>query len=182
MERTGRSWVTRGDGIARWAGYAELAAAAVLIAGSLGISLYTIVTRALLVPTSEWVLSLPLEILTLAFLFGAGGLIASEGHIGVDFVVDWLPPRAGTAVRGAVSAFLGVVCFWLVVKGIAVTRQSAAIHLTIPEIFDLPVAILTGLGSLAIFLWALHFTWLALRHWAGGTRQGELSSPIVHGT
>lgn len=170
MEGKTRRWVRQGDRFAVWIVYTELAVAAVFITGSLCISLYTIVTRALLIPTAEWVLHLPLELLTLASLFGAGGLIGSEGHIGVDFVVDWLPPRAAAGVRGAVSAFLGVVCLFLVTKGFVVTRQAMAIYLTIPEVFDLPVAIPTGVGSAAIFLWALHFGWLAVRHWAGAPR------------
>ncbi len=166
-----RDWVRRGDAVALWIGYAELAVAAVLIAGSLGISLYTIVTRALMIPTSEWVLDVPLEVVTLASLFGAGGLIASEGHIGVAFVVDWLPRRTGALTRGAVSAFLGVVCLFLVAKGVGVTRQAAAIHLTIPEIFNLPVAIPTGTSTAAILLWALHFGWLTVHHWAEVLRE-----------
>lgn len=177
MEGRPRDWVRRGDRIARWTGYAELAVAAIFTAGSLGISLYTIVTRALMVPTAEWVLHLPLELVTLASLFGAGGLIASEGHIGVDFVVNWLPRRTGALVRGAVSAFLGGVCLFLVGKGVVVTRQSAAIHLTIPEIFDLPVAIPTGVSTAAIFLWALHFAWLAVGHWAGELPEATTSVP-----
>ncbi len=164
-------WVRRGEILTRWMGYAELAAAAVCIAGSLAISLYTIVTRALLVPTSEWVLNLPLELVTLASLFGAGWLIAGEGHIGVDFVVDWLPRRTRALVRGAVNAALGVVCLFLGAKGIVVTRQAAAIQLTIPEIFNLPVAVPTGAGTAAIFLWSLHFGWLAVRHWAGAVAE-----------
>lgn len=171
MQHRTRNWVRRGDLIALWTGYAELAVAAIFIAGSLGISLYTIVTRALFIPTSEWVLNLPLELVTLAFLFGAGGLIASEGHIGVDFVVDWLPRRMGAVVRGAVSAFLWVVCLFLVAKGVGVTRQAAAIQLTIPEIFDLPVAIPTGTSTAAILLWTLHFGWLTVRHWAEVLRE-----------
>jgi TRAP-type C4-dicarboxylate transport system permease small subunit len=167
MEARRQGWVRRGDRVALWTGYAELAAAAACTAGSLGISLYTVVTRALLIPTAEWVLHLPLELVTVASLFGAGALIASESHIGVDFVVDWLPRRAGAAVRGAVSAFLGALCLFLVGRGVVVTRQSAAIYLTIPEIFDLPVAIPTGVNTAAIFLWALHFGWLAVHHWAG---------------
>jgi TRAP-type C4-dicarboxylate transport system permease small subunit len=166
-----RDWVRRGDAVALWIGYAELAVAAVLIAGSLGISLYTIVTRALMIPTSEWVLDVPLEVVTLASLFGAGGLIASEGHIGVDFVVDWLPRRTGALTRGAVSAFLGVVSLFLVAKGAMVTRQAAAIHLTIPEIFDLPMAIPTGASTAAMFLWTLHFGWLAVHHCVGAFRE-----------
>ena len=168
MEGPTRGWVARGDRIAAWTGYAELAAAAVFLTASLCISLYTIVTRALLFATSEWVLNLPLELVTLASLFGAGGLIASEGHIGVDFVVDWLPRRAGALARGGVSAFLGLLCLFLVTRGIVATRQAVAIRLTIPEIFDLPIAIPMGVGTAAIFLWALHFGWLAVRHWAGG--------------
>ena len=171
MEGRTRDWVRRGDRVALWAGYAELAAAGVFTAGSLGISLYTIVTRALLIPTAEWVLHLPMELVTLASLFGAGALVAGEGHIGVDFVVDWLPRRAGAAVRGAVSAFLGALCLFFAAKGIVVTRQAAAIYLTIPEIFDLPVAIPSALSTAAFFLWALHFVWLAVHHWAGAPPQ-----------
>jgi TRAP-type C4-dicarboxylate transport system permease small subunit len=159
-----RDWVRRGDAAALWMGRVELAIAAVLIGASLGISLYTIVTRALLIPTSEWVLDLPLEFLTLASLFGAGALIANEGHIGVDFVVDRLPPRPRALTRGVVNAFLGAVCLFLVAKGVTVTRQAVAIQLTIPEIFDLPVAIPTGAATAALCLWALHFGWLAVRH------------------
>ncbi len=172
-----RRWLARGDVFALWAGYAELAAAAVFVSGSLCVSLYTIVTRALMVPTSEWVLHLPLELVTLASLFGAGGLIASEGHIGVDFVVDSLPRRVGVAVRVAVSVFLGAVCLFLGAMGIVVTGQAAAIHLTIPEIFDLPVAIPTGVNTAAIFLWALHFGWLAVRHWAEALPEATASVP-----
>lgn len=166
-----RDWVRLGDVVALRMGDAELAVAAIFIAGSLGISLYTIVTRALLVATSEWVLDLPLEFATLASLFGAGGLIASEGHIGVAFLVDWLPRRTGALTRGVVSAFLGVVCVFLVAKGAMVTRQAAALHLTIPEIFDLPVAIPTGASIAAIFLWTLHFGWLAVHHSVAAFRE-----------
>lgn len=67
-------------------------------------------------------------------------------------------------MRRGVSTFLGVLCLFLASRGVMVTRQAMAIHLTIPEIFDLPVAIPTGLGTAAIFLWALHFGWLTVRH------------------
>ncbi len=180
MDRKTRNWVRGGDLVALWTGYAELAVSALFIAASLGISLYTIATRALLVPTSEWVLNLPLELVTLASLYGAGGLIASEGHIGVDFVVNWLPRPMGALARGAVSAFLGAVCLFLGARGVVVIRQAAAIHLTIPEIFDLPVAIPTGASIAAIFLWALHFGWLAVHHLAGTFRE-EVSSTTAEG-
>jgi TRAP-type C4-dicarboxylate transport system permease small subunit len=157
-------WVKRGDLVALWMGYAELAVAALLIIGSLAISLYTIVTRALLVTTGEWVLQLPLELVALGSLFGAGALIAADGHIRVDFVVDRFPPRAEALVRRGVSTFLGVLCLFLASRGVMATRQAMAIHLTIPEIFDLPMALPTGVGTAAIFLWALHFGWLTVRH------------------
>lgn len=159
-----RDWVKRGDLVALWMGYAELTVAALLIIVSLGISLYTIVTRALLVTTGEWVLQLPLELVALGSLFGAGGVIAADGHIRVDFVVDRLPPRAKAFVRRGVSACLGMLCLFLASRGVVVTRQAMAIHLTIPEIFDLPTAMPAGVGTAAILLWALHFGWLAVRH------------------
>jgi TRAP-type C4-dicarboxylate transport system permease small subunit len=177
VRRGTQDWVWQGDIVARGVGRVEVALAAACITASLGISLYTIVTRTLLIPTSEWVLDLPLELVTLASLFGAGGLIASEGHIGVDFVVDWLPRRTGSLTRGAVSAFLGVVCLFLVSRGAMVTRQAAAIHLTIPEIFDLPMAIPAGVSTAAIFLWTLHFGWLAIHHWVEAFRE-QISSAV----
>ena len=171
-----RDWMRRGDWIALGAGQAELGVATVCIAASLAISVYTIATRTLLIPTSEWVLNLPLELITLASLFGAGGLVAREGHIEVDFLVDWLPPTTGALARGAVSLLLGIVSLFLVTKGIGVTRQAMAIHLTIPEIFDLPVAFLNAVSTAAMVLWTLHFGWLAVRYWAGAFRL-ERSSP-----
>jgi TRAP-type C4-dicarboxylate transport system permease small subunit len=158
-----RSWVERGDLVALRLGHAEMAIAALLIVGSLGISLYTIVTRALLVTTGEWVLQLPLELVALGALFGAGGLIAADGHIRVEFVVARLPPRAAAFVRTGVSVSLGALCLFLASRGVVVTRQAMMIHLTIPEIFDLPMSLPAAVGTAAIFLWALHFLWLAVR-------------------
>jgi TRAP-type C4-dicarboxylate transport system permease small subunit len=135
----------------------EIIVASAALAIGLLVSLYTITARAVLAPTAEWVLELPMELLVIASIFGSGYLISMDRHLSVDVVVRRLPARIERGLAWVVRAGLGVLSLFLAERALTAAGQAARVGLTIPELFNLSAAIPLGIASAGIALWSLHF-------------------------
>jgi TRAP-type C4-dicarboxylate transport system permease small subunit len=145
----------------------EMAIASTALAIGLGVSLFTIATRALLIATAEWVLELPMELLVVASVYGSGALIGRDRHLMVDIVVDRLPAGAQRSVARSVQMILAVLCGFLAERGVTAAGQVARAGLHIPELFNLSSAVPLGVASAGLALWSLHF-WISLLSWTPG--------------
>jgi TRAP-type C4-dicarboxylate transport system permease small subunit len=135
----------------------EIAVASSALAIGLLVSLYTISARAVVVPTSEWVLELPIELLVVASIYGSGFLISQDRHLSVDVVVRRFPARFQRWTTIVVRSFLGLLSVFLAERGLTAAGQAARAGLTIPELFNLSAAIPLGVASVGFALWSLHF-------------------------
>jgi TRAP-type C4-dicarboxylate transport system permease small subunit len=135
----------------------EITVASIALAIGLIVSLYTIVARALLVPTAEWVLELPMELLVVAAIYGSGALISRDRHLTVELVVRLLPAGWRRAVSLTVQLALALLCAFLAERSWAAAAQASLLGLHVPELFNLPTAIPLRIASVGFGLWALHF-------------------------
>jgi TRAP-type C4-dicarboxylate transport system permease small subunit len=138
------------------AGFEETIAAAALLAGLL-VSLYTVSVRALLRPTAEWVLELPMELLVLAAIYGSGALVSRRQHLGVDLVVERFPPGLRRTLDLVVETGLVLFCAGLAALAIVAALQASRAGLNNPELFHLSAAVPLSLASAGFALWSFHF-------------------------
>ncbi len=136
---------------------AEMAVASTAIAMGLMVSFYTIVTRALLVPTAEWVLELPMELLVVAAIYGSGALISQDRHLSVGLVVRRLPQGWRRAVSLLVRLVLALLSVFLAERCWTAAAQAARAGLHIPELFNLPSAVPLRIAAGGFALWSLHY-------------------------
>jgi TRAP-type C4-dicarboxylate transport system permease small subunit len=135
----------------------EIVVASVALAVGLLVSLYTISARAVLRPTAEWVLELPMELLVVASIFGSGYLVSRDRHLSVDVVVRRLPARLERGIALAVRIGLGLLSLFLAERVLRAAGQAARAGITIPELFNLSATIPLALASVGLALWSLHF-------------------------
>lgn len=135
---------------------AEMAVAAVALAVALVTALYTIAMRAMLVPTGEWVLDLPVELLVVTAVYGSGSLLSRRGHMRVGFLVAHLSGGPAWVVAVASQLAVTAVCALVSWRAIVATRQAARAGLRQLELFNLPVALLIGAAALGFLLWTIH--------------------------
>ncbi len=135
----------------------EITVASIALAIGLAVSLYTIVARALLVPTAEWVLELPMELLVVAAIYGSGALVSRDRHLSVELVVRRLPDRWRRFVSLTVRLALALLCAFLAERSWAAAAQSSRVGLHIPELFNLPSAVPLRIASVGFGLWTLHY-------------------------
>jgi TRAP-type C4-dicarboxylate transport system permease small subunit len=140
----------------RWLVTFEWTVASSALTVGLFVSIYTITARALLFPTAEWVLELPMELLVIAAIYGSGALISSDRHLRIDFLVARLPQNIGRICIGIVRILLALFCAYLALLGVVATIQADRVGIRIPELFDLPSAIPMGIGTVGFTLWSLH--------------------------
>ena len=135
----------------------EIAVASSALAIGLLVSLYTIAARAVLAPTAEWVLELPMELLVVASIFGSGYLISRDRHLSVDVDMRRLPARLERGLTLGIRSSLGLLSLFLAERALTAAGQAARAGLTIPELFNLSAAIPLGVASVGMALWSLHF-------------------------
>lgn len=144
---------------------AEMAVASVALAVALLTSLYTVAMRAISVATGEWVLDLPVELLVVTAIYGSGALLSRRAHMRVGFLVERLAPRAAWIVGLLGEITVTAVCALVTWRAVLAAQQASRAGLRQPELFDIPVAALTGVAALGFFLWTLHaaagVAWLA---------------------
>lgn len=135
---------------------AEMAVAAVALAVALLTALYTIAMRAILVPTGEWVLDLPVELLVVTAVYGSGSLLSRRGHMRVGFLVSHLSGGPAWVVAVASQLAVTAVCAFVSWRAFGAARQAARAGLRQLELFDLPVALLVGTAAFGFLLWTIH--------------------------
>jgi TRAP-type C4-dicarboxylate transport system permease small subunit len=131
-------------------------AAAALLVGLL-ISLYAVSVRALLWPTAEWVLELPMELLVLTAIYGSGVLVSRRQHLSVDLVVERFSPRLRRTLGVLVETGLGLFCAGLAGLATAAALQASRAGLNNPELFHLSAAVPLSLASAGFAFWSFHF-------------------------
>jgi TRAP-type C4-dicarboxylate transport system permease small subunit len=134
----------------------EQAIASVALAAALLIALYTVLMRGLKVPTGEWVLDLPIELLGVTAIYGAGALLGRRGHMSVGFVVARFDPRVARVVALVIQVLMLAICVVLASRGFIAAGQSARAGLRQHELFDVPVAWLVWTGAIGFAGWTLH--------------------------
>lgn len=134
----------------------EWGVACLAIVAGLGVSLYTVSARALRVPTAEWVLELPMELLVIAAIYGSGALVGEDKHLSVSFVMATLPVRIRRVVQPVVRIMLAAFCLFLAQRGLTATTETLRLDLRIPELFNISSAVPIAIASLGITLWGLH--------------------------
>jgi TRAP-type C4-dicarboxylate transport system permease small subunit len=149
---------------------AEMAVASTALAMGLMVSFYTIVTRTLLVPTAEWVLELPMELLVVAAIYGSGALISQDRHLSVGLVVRRLPEGWRCAVSLVVRLILALLSVFLAERCWTAAAQAVRAGLHIPELFNLPSAVPLRIAAGGFALWSLHY---GLSLLAGKSEAGE---------
>ena len=101
-----------------------VAASAMLVAAML-IVCWMVVYRAL-GNSTYWEIELATYLIVGAVLVGSPFCLKTHGHIGVDLVSEWLPPR-GRRVLARVLAVLGLaVCLYLAWEGLAAHARGLA--------------------------------------------------------
>lgn len=161
------------EGLAR----AEMVVASVALAVALLTSLYTVAMRAISVATGEWVLDLPVELLVVTAIYGSGALLSRRAHMRVGFLVERLTPRAAWVVGLAGQVTVTVVCALVTWRAVLAAQQASRAGLRQPELFDIPVAALTGVAAVGFAMWTLHAA--AGVAWLAGTGPARLSGPAA---
>lgn len=99
-----------------------VAASVMLVAATL-IVCWMVLYRAL-GNSTWWEIELATYLIVAAVLLGSPYCLKTHGHIGVDLVSEWLPPR-GKLVLTRVLAVLGfVVCLYLAWEGLGLTVEA----------------------------------------------------------
>ncbi len=135
---------------------AEQVIASSALAAALFIALYTVLMRAFRVPTGEWVLDLPIELLGVTAIYGAGAMLGRRAHMRVGFIVARFDPRAAHAVEVAMQALMLTICLVLASRAFIAAGQVARAGLRQHELFDVPVAWLVWVGAIGLVGWTLH--------------------------
>lgn len=146
-------WLARLD---RWVARFEAFVATAALVISVAVSLYTIIARVLLAPTSEWVLELPMELLVVTAIYGSGVMLYYNGHLQVDFVVNRLPLGLRRGLAMLVQAGLAVLGFFLAERGAVAAWQAAQAGLRMTQLFDIPAALPMAVASVGFAFWGLH--------------------------
>ena len=131
-----------------------VASAALLLA--LCISLYAVFMRWARIPTGEWVLDLPVELLLVIALYGSGALIARRSHMSVVFALERLPRSARFAGTVMTQVLLTTVCAVLTSRAAVAAQQAAAAGLRRRELFYVSEGLLVSVSVLGIACWTVH--------------------------
>lgn len=134
----------------------ELAVASTALGLALGISLYAILMRALRRPTGEWVLDLPIELLLVIAVYGSGALMATRGHMRVEFAVSRLAPAVVLAATLFGRGLVFLVCATLTSRAIVAAGQLATAGLRRQELFGVSEALLVWASAVGLGGWTLH--------------------------
>lgn len=134
----------------------EQAIASVALAVALFVALYTVLMRAVHVPTGEWVLDLPIELLGVTAIYGAGAMLGRRAHMSVGFVVARFDPRVAHAVALFTHGLMLVICVVLTSRAFIAAGQAARAGLRQHELFDVPVSWLVLVGAVGFVGWTLH--------------------------
>lgn len=139
-------------GIAR----VEQGVASAALAGALLVSLYSIGMRLMRMPTGEWVLELPMELLVLLAIFGAGAVSAQRAHMRVAFLATRVTGPPARVVEWIVHLAVLALCLLLAARGVTSARQAYRAGLHSRELFNAPVGLLTAIAAMGFIGWAAH--------------------------
>lgn len=99
-----------------------VAAAAMLVAATL-IVCYMVVYR-WLGNSTWWEIELATYLIVGAVLVGSPYCLKTRGHIGVDLVSEWLPPRGKRALSRILAVLGFAVCAYLAWEGLQLTLEA----------------------------------------------------------
>ena len=162
--------------VVRWLARAEVAVAALLLLGALGVTLTTIVARNLGHSTGDWSLKLPELILAWLTFLGMGALVTERGHVAADMFVRRFPLK-GQKVAETISDVITAVVLSAIFDGaIEIVKQQMDINATDEELWDFPSAAILSILPIGLGLTILQLLvdiWVV---WRPGTRPG--SAPL----
>ena len=134
----------------------ETIVAAACLAIAFVVVLYSVFARWLGLPSSEWILELPMELLVVCAVFASGALLHEGRHLSVGIFVERLPVVWQGRVDRAVKVALAIVSAFLAQRAALAALQAARAGLHLPELFGMPTALPLAVTSLAITLWCVH--------------------------
>lgn len=135
---------------------AEQFLASLALAIALLVALYTVAMRAIRVPTGEWVLDLPIELLGVTAIYGAGAMLGRRGHMSVGFIVARFTPRLAQAAALLMQVLMLGLCLLLTSRAVLAAWQADRAGLRQHELFEVPVSWLVWAGAVGFLGWTLH--------------------------
>lgn len=144
--------------IERFLAYIELGLAGTFIIGALGISAFTILWRNLGKSTGDWVLDLPITLVTWAVFIGVGAGIASQSHVQVGVFLHMLPERSQRIILLFVYSILLGLSIFLIYYGIDTTLWYIKTDERLYEMLFTPTYITFLVIPISSILWCFHFT------------------------
>lgn len=133
-----------------------------------GITLYAIVWRNTGHSTGDWALHVPENLLIWCTFIGMGGLVAEQGHVRMDMLVDRLSPF-GRRMAATASALIGVAVLGVIAVGaMSMVWQTWRIGQTDEEFFDLPSWLLLSPLPLGLVLTMIHLVAGVVLAWRAG--------------
>jgi TRAP-type C4-dicarboxylate transport system permease small subunit len=100
-------------------------AAALLLVASVGVITWMVIYRAM-GNSTYWEIELSVYMMVAALFLGSPYCLATGGHIGVDLLSHYLPPRARRRLALVVAVVGLAVCVFLLVLGAELTLESLA--------------------------------------------------------
>jgi TRAP-type C4-dicarboxylate transport system permease small subunit len=155
----------------------EQAVASIALAAALLISLYTIAMRALRIPTGEWVLELPIELLLVIAVYGSGALLGRRAHMRVAFLVGRLGPGALRVVTATVQLLLVAISGLLTTRAVVAAGQAARAGMHRPELLGMPESLVVWTAAFGFTLWTFHAGVGLIQ---AVTRPAPLAVPVSH--
>ena len=136
----------------------ELLIASMALVGALLCALGSMVARTFRIPTSEWLLELPMELLVVLAIFGSGAMLSSDRHLSVGIFVDKFLVRWRSGLATVVTFGLAVWCAFLAERSVTASVQAARAHIRVPELFNMPSALPTAIVACGLVFWCIHLT------------------------
>ncbi len=135
---------------------AEITIASASIMVACVISMYTITMRNLGENTADWVLTLPIMLMTWATFAGVGYNISTDSHIKTDFFIKKLPKQLQKAILVTMYLMLIVISVMISYFGVISTEVFIRTHYKLYEMFYTPFYIVFLILPVSAALWCFH--------------------------
>jgi len=134
----------------------EIAVSILMIVAALFISFYTILWRNLGYSTGDWVLELPITLITWAVFVGTGANIASSDHIKTDFFIKFLPLKIKKIVLLIMYIVLLMLFAAIFYYSITATELFIKTHYKLYELFYISFFIVFSVVPFSTVIWCFH--------------------------
>ncbi len=135
---------------------AEIALSSFMILIALCISLYAITWRNLGYGTGDWVLELPITLVSWAVFIGTGANIAFENHIKTDFFVKLLHKKIRKLILLIMYIILLISFLLIFYYAVIATESFAKTDYRLYEMFFTPFYIVFIVMPISAIAWCFH--------------------------